>query len=150
MGKITHNKSHSAEYDAWANMTGRCENPKHPNHKDYGARGIRVFRGWLGRGGFARWLAHIGERPTASHTLERIDNSRGYEPGNIAWVTRDAQMRNTRATHFIEIDGARKTITDWASEKGISPTTIHHRIERGMSEREAVLTPARFGGRRAS
>lgn len=148
--KTTHNLSHSPEYVAWANMTGRCENINHPNYKDYGARGIHVFPEWLGRGGFARFYAYIGVRPSPKHTLERIKNGIGYEPGNVKWAKRDEQMRNTRANHWIEIDGQRKTVADWATEKGLHFTTIHHRIARGMSERDAVLTAPREGGRRTS
>jgi len=68
----------------------------------------------------------------------------------VKWATHGEQMRNTRQNHWIEIDGVRKLITDWATEVGIHQTTIAHRIARGMSERDAVMTPARFGGRRAS
>jgi hypothetical protein len=140
----------SPEYNAWANMTARCENPTHPNFKHYGARGIRVFSEWLGRGGFARWLAHVGRRPSALHSIERIDNENGYVPGNLRWATRGEQMRNTRANHWIEIDGERHTVSDWATLKGLHFTTIHHRLARGMSERDAVCIPPREGGRRMS
>jgi len=146
----SHGLAESLEYDAWANMTNRCENSSHPSYKDYGGRGIRVFSEWLGRGGFTRWLAHVGRRPSAKHSIERRDNSRGYEPGNLYWATRQEQMRNTRSNHWIEIDGVRLTVSDWAKAKGIHFTTIHHRLARGMSEHDAVMTPPRFGGRRAS
>jgi hypothetical protein len=131
-------------------MTNRCENPNHPSHKDYGARGIRVFVGWLGPGGFQRFYGHIGARPSAAHELDRIDNSKGYEPGNVRWATRKQQMSNTRANHWIEIDGAKKTLREWTKVYDIHETTVIHRIARGMTEYEAVTTPARFGGRRAS
>ncbi len=98
----------SPEYAAWANMRNRCENENHPSYKDYGARGIRVFAEWLGAGGFVRFYRHIGARLSANHELDRIDNNKGYEPGNVKWSTREQQMRNTRATHWIEIDGVKK------------------------------------------
>lgn len=131
-------------------MTNRCENPNHPSFKGYGGRGIRVCKEWLGRGGFARFYAHVGKRPSAEYSIDRIKNNLGYEPGNVHWATRDQQMNNTRANHWIEIDGERKTVSGWAREKGLHFTTIHHRIARGMSERDAVLTTPREGGRRTS
>lgn len=148
--RTTHGRSKSPEYEAWANMTGRCRNPKHTGWKYYGARGILVCEEWLGRGGFDVFIAHIGERPHKGLSIDRIDNERGYEPGNVQWATIDQQARNKRSNHWIEINGERKLLRDWAEIYDIDETTIIHRIERGMSEQDAVTVPARWGGRRAS
>ena len=89
-------------------------------------------------------------KPTPKHTIERIDNDRGYEPGNVKWALQKEQMNNTRQNHWITIDGVKKTLRQWASENDIHETTVSHRLDRGMSERDAIFTPARFGGRRAT
>lgn len=129
-------------------MNARCHRPHHPSFQYYGGRGIAVCKEW--RRDFTAFFDYVGERPSPKHSIERIDNSRGYEPGNVRWATRAEQMRNTRGNHWIEIDGVRKLITEWAEEKGIDQTTLSHRIARGMSERDAVMTPPREGGRRMS
>lgn len=146
----SHGLSRSPEYAAWANIYNRCVNAKHPNWNNYGSRGVTLCDSWRGAGGFAAFFAHIGPRPSRDYTVERIDNDKGYEPGNVRWATRREQMRNTRRNHWIEIDGERKLISDWAKVKDIDATTICHRIKRGMSQRDAVMAPARFGGRRAT
>lgn len=74
----------------------RCTNPNSGAFADYGGRGIE-FRFPSVRG-FAEWVLHnIGPRPTANHSLDRIDNERHYEPGNLRWATRTEQARNKRA-----------------------------------------------------
>lgn len=148
--RTTHGLTNSPEYAAWANITNRCTRPTHPSYHHYGGRGIKLFQDWMGRGGFSRFIAYVGRRPSDKHTIERIDNNRGYEPGNVKWATRGEQMINTRANHWVVINGVRKLLKDWAREYDIHDTTVLHRIERGMTEIEAITTPARFGGRRAS
>ena len=147
-GRITHGMSHSREYEAWANIINRCCNPKHPNFPRYGGRGISMCTEW--REDFTAFIAHIGPRPSDKHSVERIDNNRGYEPGNVRWATHLEQMHNTRGNVFVEIDGIRKTLGEWAREKDIHTTTLSHRIARGMTPRDAILTPPKFCGRRAT
>jgi hypothetical protein len=37
-----------------------------------------------------------------------------------------------------EVDGIRRTLTEWAAASGIPKTTLHHRVTRGLSMAEAV------------
>lgn len=93
-----HNKP--PEFNVWCKMRGRCSNPKDPAYKNYGGRGITVCERWLA---FDRFLADMGRRPSPAHTIERVNNDRGYSPDNCIWATRDVQAKNKRkpvtATH---------------------------------------------------
>ena len=80
-------------YVVWMNMIQRTTNPRNPAWRDYGGRGITVCKRWRD---FAAFLADMGERPDGL-TLDRIDNDRGYEPGNCRWATWSEQRRNQRA-----------------------------------------------------
>jgi len=51
---------------------------------------------WLGEGGFERFLAHIGTRPGPDLSIDRIDNSKGYWPGNVRWADKQTQANNRR------------------------------------------------------
>lgn len=87
------------EYDALLNAIQRCTKESHPAYYNYGARGIAVCDEWQGgakSGGFWRFLDHIGPRPSPNYSLDRINNDKGYEPGNVKWSTRGEQLNNRR------------------------------------------------------
>lgn len=82
------------EYRAWLSMRARCHNPRHPDYGSYGGRGIAVCESW--RGSFEMFIAAVGPRPSAKHSIDRIDNDRGYKPGNVRWATAKEQSANRR------------------------------------------------------
>lgn len=45
---------------------------------------------------FEKFYDHMGQPPTLKHTIERINNSEGYEPGNVRWATYSEQSQNKR------------------------------------------------------
>lgn len=89
----THGLGLTVEYQVWCNMVMRCR-PNYKQHADYYDRGIHVCEAWVKDP--AAFVAHIGLRPDASLSLDRIDNNKGYEPGNVRWATRVQQNRNRR------------------------------------------------------
>src|SRR4026208_765775 len=124
-------------------MKARCNDPRDDAYRWYGGRGITVCAAWAES--FEAFLRDIGPRPSRRHTLDRIDNARGYEPGNVRWATRLQQMRNTRANRWLECNGGRLTIQDWARRIGASHATIHTRLQRGWPLDKALTTPPKIG-----
>lgn len=85
------------EYQTWLNVKARCGNPKNPRYADYGGRGILLFSPW--QEDFAAFLAAVGPKPSPRHSIDRIDNDKGYEPGNVRWATPEEQSGNRRPGH---------------------------------------------------
>lgn len=132
-------------YQAWTDMKRRCHDPRHWHYELYGARGIVVCPEW--RESAEAFAASVGERPSPQHSLDRIDNDRGYEPGNVRWATREEQQNNKSTSRRITHAGRTLTMTQWARELGVDRRVVHSRLRNGWSEREALTIPS--GARRA-
>lgn len=102
-------------YATWRGMRQRCISPTCKDYPHYGGRGIRVCERWLNS--FNNFVADMGPRPSNKHTIDRIDNSKDYEPGNVRWATRAEQSLNRRCTRFRTINGVTKSRAQWAAER---------------------------------
>lgn len=132
----------SKEYNAWRGMKTRATLRSGPGAKNYALRGITVCKQWVES--FESFLGDVGRAPSPQHTIERIDNDKGYEPGNVRWATRAEQNRNTRKTVLITFDGQTLCLTDWSRLLGVGVSMIQRRIktlgvEEGMRKCGAGL-----------
>ena len=82
----------SREYRAWNSLKERCHNPKNKDFAEYGGRGITVCERW---NSYENFLADMGRCPPGK-SIDRIDNSGNYEPGNCRWSTSSEQNKNRR------------------------------------------------------
>ncbi len=130
----TCNKSHglykTSEYKIWQHAKARCHCKNHKAYKDYGGRGIKMCKTW--QSSFNQFLKDMGPRPTTNHSIDRINNNGNYEPSNCRWATVAEQHRNKRNNVFLEHNGERLCISDWAKKIGWSTTAIRKWSKRGM------------------
>lgn len=129
----------SPEYHTWSAMIKRCHNPNDKSFGRYGGRGITVCEAW--QRSFQVFLADMGRRPTPGHSIDRIDNSKGYEPGNCRWATIKEQNRNRRGVIKLTYRGITKTLPEWAEDCGLSADTLRQRIADNWTTEEALSLP---------
>lgn len=137
--KRGHMLTETPEYQAWRGAKLRCGNPNEPSYKHYGGRGIKVCERWVRD--FLTFLADMGRRPSAKHSLDRIDVNGNYEPGNCRWATWSVQALNKRTNRRIAALGRTQTLTEWSRETGLSCDTLRKRVAMGWSAERAVTTP---------
>ncbi len=128
----THGDCGSPEHTVWRKMLERCFNPKDKSFPDYGGRGIVVCDEW--RHDYAAFLAHVGRRPGPLYSIDRIDNARGYEPGNVKWSVRKDQNRNKRNTIMVTVDGVQRRFVEMCEETGVPYCTAKARRKRGWPD----------------
>ncbi len=136
----THNLSRHPTYRIWLGIKGRCLNPDHPAYPAYGGRGITLCERWLDPVVF---VAEVGMKPAAHLEIDRIDNDKGYEPGNIRWATRSENDRNRRSNVWVEYKGERRLSIELCEQFNIRQDTFMFRLKSGLSVEEALTTPVK-------
>lgn len=130
----------AAGYLAQNKSDGRAKPPKCVcAFKDWGGRGVTMFPLWRDSfTGFALYVLNtLGERPSR-HSLDRIDNSLGYVPGNLRWATAKEQAANRRVatmpqTRWVRFAGEEYSVNAFAQIVGRSHKAVSYRLDRGES-----------------
>lgn len=146
--KIKHGLTGSKIYYRWTGLRSRCNNPNNPRYKDYGKRGIKVCVRW---DSFENFLKDMGPPPSSKHSLDRINNNKGYSPKNCRWALPKEQYANTRRNHFITFKGKTFHIAEWARRVRMKKSALRHRINAGWTVEKALSIPtnrhnSNFGG----
>lgn len=126
--RAKHGMYRTRVYRQWHQMIQRCYNPNNSRYQRYGGRGITVCDRW--RLSFDAFYADMGDPPEGT-SIDRIDNARGYEPGNCRWATPQEQANNRYTNVLIEHDGVSRTIAEWARHLGLPYHRLVHRHRIG-------------------
>lgn len=133
-----HGKRFTNEWYAWQSMKKRCTATNGNEKRNYVDRGITVYSGWVDD--FQAFYDHVGPRPGAGYSLDRINNDGNYEPGNVRWATRKTQNLNKTTTLTECVNGCVLPIAVWAERLSIQPNTLKQRL-RKWTVPEAFSTP---------
>lgn len=137
--KTTHGESNTLFYDRWSHIIIRCSS----NLKHYGKKGICVCTRWKKYTNFKEdmytsFCAHVKKHGLQETSIDRIDSNGNYCKSNCRWATRKEQNRNTSQNRFLEFNGEKHTVAEWAEILGIKHTTIRSRLSRGATDTEAL------------
>lgn len=141
----THGLTHTSEFHTWCAMRKRCDINK-ANKEDfdlYAGRGITVCERWLNS--FENFIEDMGMKPSPKHSIDRIDNNKGYYKENCRWATNKQQSRNKRDNFYITYNNEIKTLVEWCEELNLNYKTIYARLKVSKwSVEKAFTTPYMF------
>ncbi len=132
-------KNRSAEWLCWQSLRARCEHPWTKGYARYGGRGIKICPRW--RNSFKDFLADMGTCPFG-YQIDRIDNNGNYEPRNCRWVSRRENMNNRECSIRLEMDGQKRTLTEWCEMYGAPYSRTLQRLNRGWTPERAIKSPS--------
>lgn len=140
--RTKHGETGTRLYRIWHHMKERCNDNKNARFFDYGGRGIKICEEWqISYEAFREWAVSNGYADTL--TLDRINNDKGYSPGNCRWVTPKEQANNTRKNRLISYKNITHTLAEWADIVKIKPVTIAYRLNSGWTIEDALFKPLR-------
>lgn len=129
-------------YREWAGIIQRCTNPNSTSWDRYGGKGISVCDEWKRFEPFAEWALANGYSDDL--TIDRINGTGNYEPGNCRWATYYEQSNNQSTTLFLTYNGETLPLSYWAKRTNIKKRTLYDRIYRyGWPVEKAFNTPVR-------
>lgn len=122
-------------YELMNGACSRCNNSNSGAYLNYGGRGIQfkfssptVATKWV--------LDNIGARPSPLYSIDRIDNDRHYEPGNLRWATRVEQARNKRAYKRSAMGEAIRRVLNVRAD--LSYECVRMWLKNGLSEEDIL------------
>ncbi len=129
--------------NTWGGMISRCYNKNNPSFEHYGPKGRDVCPRWRGKQGFINFLNDMGPKPSPQHSLDRIDNNKGYSPENCRWADIFQQNNNKINNIYLEKNGLKLNLKEWSEKTGIKKVTIQSRIKKGWDV-DKILSSADY------
>lgn len=135
---MRHGLSEHPLYGVWLRLREKCNNLESTASKNYGQKGVRLCEEWnKSYMGFYTWAIANGwevglQIDKDKLYIEKHGGKRGYlySPEYCCFLTQRENKKFTTRTHYLEFNGVRKTISEWAVELGINRCVISNRLRQ--------------------
>ena len=133
----THNASKTREYNIWLGIKTRCFDVNHHSYEKYGGKGITLYKDWVNN--YQSFINYIGLAPSKKHSIDRIDNTKDYEPGNIRWATAKQQTDNRKATRLNW-----KIVNEIRTYKGCDEKWVAEKYDISLKHVQSIMLNLRW------
>lgn len=125
------------EYRIWKGMKARCYAPSQKDIGSYQRLNIQVCDRW--KNSFTNFLSDMGKIPSQKYSIERIDNTKNYNPSNCIWTLQVNQPKNRLSNLYFTYQGKTLILKDWSRVLNLSYSALHKRIRyRKMTFEQAI------------
>lgn len=134
---LKHGMTYSPTWHSWAKMKQRSGMNKRSKHHEHLYAHVDADPRWAD---FEEFLKDMGERPH-KHSLDRIDNAKGYWNWNCRWAAQATQCGNKRNNVMVQLNGERVCLKEACRRLGLKYLKIYLRMRRGRTFDQAVALP---------
>jgi len=134
---LTHGMTYSPTWHSWSKMKQRGGLNKRSKHHTILYAHVDADPRWAS---FEEFIKDMGERPSRKHSLDRIDNSKGYWKENCRWALPDVQFTNRRSTIVVQLHDESVCLKEACRRLGLKYFKVYHRIRRGWSIEKALAS----------
>lgn len=121
------------EYSVWAGIIKRITNVNCKSYELYVTKNnLDIDPRWLQS--FTHFYEDMGSRPSKQHTIERVNNFRGYWPDNCIWALRSQQNKNKSNNLYYTYKGNKYCLKELCTVLALKYKSVYMRIRRGHSD----------------
>lgn len=147
---MKHGLSTHPLYKVWIRLKEKCNTPTSKAYRNYGAKGVKLDEVWeKDYVAFYNWAIANGwedglQIDKDKLYIEKFGTKTGflYSPEYCCFLTQRENKRYTSRSNFIEYNGEKKTLSEWARELGAERSVLSNRMKHyGWSIEKALSTP---------
>jgi hypothetical protein len=112
---------------AWRALNKRCNDKRYSLYSRYGERGIKVE--WNNYEEFNKDMLDSLPEVSGNYSIERINNDGNYKKSNCRWATTVEQANNRHTNVYLEHEGRKMTIAQWARHLNVNYKSFHKAIK---------------------
>jgi len=121
-----HGMQKTKEYRVWCRLKRVCNKIDDVEYPKFGGKGITFCEQW--NDDFISFFEEVGTAPSDDCSLYRIDESKGYEPGNCIWESRKGKSRDTKTILKTMYKGKEITFRELAKLCDVPSDVLRSRI----------------------